>query len=455
MAVTKRSGKYQVERAGKVHSFATEAEAHRFDTGPDVVNRIDVGELKPPVKLPNGFLRADAYFTRTGVFPYRDVSAAGGLRREYRPPSEVFHADSLASLQLVPVTDDHPPVMLHADNATEYQRGTVGEALRRDGDKIAGTIMVTDAGLVDKLDTGEAREVSLGYSCELERVSGRTDAGEPYDAIQRNIRYNHAAVLPRGRAGSDVRVRMDAANLAVILDQEPAAEKAAPSRGANVFKTRIDGVEVQFENEAAHQLFLRNRKDADDKAAADLAAARKDATEHKARADGLQAKFDTAEATVTQLKKDAAELPTKLKAEATARFALEQKAVKVLGTKQKLDGLSDKEVRAKVLAKLVPDLKLDGRPDAYVEARFDSELERFDAADDREDGFPPKDDEEDDDKSKKKDGDDAGDDREDGDDVRLDADEARKALIKHSANRWKKPTSGGATLEGDRIKMTR
>lgn len=462
--VVKQSGKYVVKShdGSKVlGSYATESEANerlrqieaakaaRHD-GDARVTRIDVGELQPPQRLDNGFLRVDGFITRTGVFPYRDAKSPGGVRREFRPPEEVFHRDSLASLAMMPVTDDHPPVMLTAENASEYQRGSLSESARRDGDKVAAALMVTDAGLIAKMDADEARECSAGYTCELEMRSGRTDAGEPYDAIQRTIRYNHVAVLPRGRAGGDVRVRMDAANLAVILNCESTAETAGPSRGAHVFKTRIDGVEVQFDSEAAYQLFLRGRKDADDALVVKLDTAAKTATTEKARADGLQAKLDSAEQTIAQLKKDAAELPAKLRAESTARLQLEGKAHKALGKTTKLDGLTDKALREKVLAKLVPELKLDGKPEAYVEARFDAEIERLDASADDEDEEDPKNKNDRADEAERNDGDERGDGEE-----RLDADEARAALVKASAGRWKKPATGSSTLEGDRLQVHR
>src|SRR5690606_32107950 len=53
-----------------------------------------------------GYIKDTPVLTRTGVFVYLD--GQGRERREYRPPDEVFNADSLASLKGVPVTDTHP-----------------------------------------------------------------------------------------------------------------------------------------------------------------------------------------------------------------------------------------------------------------------------------------------------------------------------------------------------------
>ena len=43
------------------------------------------------------------------------------------------------------------------------------------------------------LESGERKEISLGYKCRLEQTSG-TINGESYDAIQRDIVVNHIAM---------------------------------------------------------------------------------------------------------------------------------------------------------------------------------------------------------------------------------------------------------------------
>jgi len=172
-------------------------------------HRLDRGEvLRKPTKLANGWLRLDGRLTRTGVFTYRLPD--GSMRRELRLADEVFRDDTLQSFALVPVTDEHPPAFLDASNTKEFARGAVAGALRRDGNFVAGEMLVTDAELIAKLEGGKAREISCGYTCDLEESAGEFD-GERYDAIQRNIRGNHVAIVERGRAGPEARVRMDAA----------------------------------------------------------------------------------------------------------------------------------------------------------------------------------------------------------------------------------------------------
>ena len=178
------------------------------------VQRIDRGELQKPTKMANGWLRVDGKLTRTGVFAYR--LGDGKVRRELRLPEEVFHADTLKSFGLVPVTDEHPPVFLDASNTKEFARGAVSAGPRKDGKFVVGELLVTDAALIEKLEGGAARELSCGYNCDLEEKVGVSEDGEHYDAIQRNIRGNHVAVVQKGRAGPEARVRMDGAGIEVL-----------------------------------------------------------------------------------------------------------------------------------------------------------------------------------------------------------------------------------------------
>lgn len=179
-----------------------------------MVYRIDRGNLSKPIKMSNGWLRIDGRITRTGVFTYREPN--GKMRRELRLPEEVFKTDAMQSFALVPVTDEHPPGFLDATNTRDYARGSVAGTLRKDGEFIAGEILVTDASLVAKLERGDARELSCGYNCDLDEQPGVTSDGLRYDAIQRNIRGNHVAVVPKGRAGPEARVRMDGASVEVL-----------------------------------------------------------------------------------------------------------------------------------------------------------------------------------------------------------------------------------------------
>src|SRR5690606_1327700 len=146
--------------------------------------------------------------TRVGVFVYQ--LPAGNVRRELRLPEEVFNADSLASLKLAPVTDLHVEDMVTPENWRYLAVEHVAEYVTQDGSHVLASLVVQDAEAIRKIDDGERRELSCGYHCTLEMTPGEYN-GEPYDAIQRGIVYNHVALGPEGwaRGGSTCALRLD------------------------------------------------------------------------------------------------------------------------------------------------------------------------------------------------------------------------------------------------------
>lgn len=203
--------------------------------------RHDIGSLRPAKKLPDGRLRVDGQITRTGVFVYRN--ADGSSRREYRPQEEVAKADSLESFQFVPFVDDHPDAgAVDATNARKYTVGTVGESVHYDAESkhVIAPIIVHDAKTVEKMERGKV-QLSCGYVCDVVHEAGVSPEGEHYDAIQRNIRGNHVALVSVGRAGPEARVRMDADD-AIMVDPVAPAEVDCPN--CAVHKARADAADA-------------------------------------------------------------------------------------------------------------------------------------------------------------------------------------------------------------------
>lgn len=171
------------------------------------VYRIDRAELRPPRKRADGSVRYDAILSRVGVFPYR--RADGTIRREYRSPEEVGRADSLASLELIPVTDGHPP---KAGMAKRQAVGSVGDRIDFDGKHVRASVVILDDDINARIARGDIREMSPGYSVVLDETPGVSPEGEPYDASQMDIVYEHHALVHRGRQGSTVALKTDGAD---------------------------------------------------------------------------------------------------------------------------------------------------------------------------------------------------------------------------------------------------
>jgi len=326
------------------------------------VSRCDIGSMGAVERMENGWLRVPGRFTRIGVFVYQD--ARGGVRRELRLPEEVFHPDALRSFALVPVTVQHPPEMLNKDNAKEYQVGSTGENIVRDGDHVSGSVMVTDARGIDAIEKEGLRELSCGYSCLLETKSGSWN-GLAYDAIQRQIRGNHLAIVDRGRAGPTAKLQMDRFD-AVQMDASVEREEMK--------KFLINGVWVELSDQAAsaYEAEQKANKDRIDALSQENTKLKSEAEKAKAREDSLREDLDKEKKARTD-----AEKPERIRDAIKSRLSLEKVAAKVLPKDTKLDALSDKEIKAKVVIAKYPSAKLDGVSEEYLNARFDTVVEQL------------------------------------------------------------------------------
>jgi len=337
-----------------------------------VSRRYDRSTLRSPVREPNGWLRFDALPTRIGVFTYQN--ADGSLRRELRLPQHVFDSRALASFHMVPLTNDHPDEALTADNTAQYQRGSIGNDVRRDGDFVRVSGLVTDAALVAAIMAGKT-ELSCGYDCELVPTAGEWN-GIKYDAIQTNIRGNHIAVVDRGRAGPSARINMDAAIM--VSDKGDGAME--------MVKIKIGDLEMEIPKEEADK--IRNMLNGGGGAEAsapmmtDTSKADRAALDRvTAERDEARRKLDTvfSKEAEAKRKQDALELRKQIESEVRVRMDLEAQVVKLLGADYKTDGKSDRDLRLAVIANTDKAFKADGKSDDYVAARFDAVVENLDA----------------------------------------------------------------------------
>lgn len=205
-----------------------EQSEERTDSASARVARVDHISLRldasTVVRHDNGWIDVWGVATRVGVFDYDDPSAPDGIFREYRPPDEVLAADSLSTLHGVPFTVDHPSVgEVDSDNARELTHGWVLE-VKADGPLVWTKIRVATADALEAIQRGKL-ELSCGYTLRLESAPGGvTPDGEHYDAIQRDIRYNHLALVDTARAGHIARLRFDSARV-----QRTQSRKRAPA----------------------------------------------------------------------------------------------------------------------------------------------------------------------------------------------------------------------------------
>src|SRR5262245_16851059 len=123
--------------------------------------RIDaIGKLGRAVRTPQGGARIPAALTRSGILTYKNPD--GSTRREYRPPSEVFSTTHLDSFKSAPVTEGHRAWVTPSNYQTVSLGHVADGSVRRDGDKVAAELVVNEADALERVDTGELRDVSAG-----------------------------------------------------------------------------------------------------------------------------------------------------------------------------------------------------------------------------------------------------------------------------------------------------
>lgn len=327
------------------------------------VQRLDFGTLGNVERTHQGGLRVDAALTRAGVFTYFDHN--GREIREWRPPEEVFHQDSLASLADAPVTDTHPPVMVDTSNFREFNRGhVVHGTIRQDQMRVASKLVLQDATLIAAVEKKDKREISCGYRCRIEEKSGVTPEGERFDRIQRGIRYNHVAVVQHGRAGEDVALRLDSAGNHVVPGTTKNGERPREEIRMKPF-IRIDGVDYPLTTEAEIQAATNAYSRYQSKLDGIVSDLTKDRDSHQGRADAAEGEVKTLKTALAE-----AQDPKRLDARVRDRSELVTKAAAILGPDVKLDGLSDDEIRKLALAKARPEQKFDGKSPEYIQGVF-------------------------------------------------------------------------------------
>lgn len=152
---------------------------------------------------PEGFVVClDVPMARTGEMLYgpeeTPVHSADGIsgvtiRRE---ADEVFRPDTILSIIGKSVTNDHPEDNVTPETFKDWEVGTVISARRGEGvmgDLLLGDIIIKEPNAIQDVLNGKV-EVSCGYDADYEELS-------PGVGRQKNIYYNHLALVDKGRCG--------------------------------------------------------------------------------------------------------------------------------------------------------------------------------------------------------------------------------------------------------------
>lgn len=156
----------------------------------------------------DGYLVADVKVARQGVYQYAGHEIGRpdlAMVNVYRPPAEVFDARAMRSFALRPATVGHPPEGVSAATWRHHAVGHLGEEIRRDGDFMRATLIISDGAAIDTIKSG-TRELSAGYLSSLTWQDTTTPEGEIAQAVMGGIRGNHVGIVAKGRAGPHCRI---------------------------------------------------------------------------------------------------------------------------------------------------------------------------------------------------------------------------------------------------------
>lgn len=330
----------------------------------------------------DGYLVAEARAVRTGVQLYAGDEVGRpdlSVVRVDRPADQVFDQASLQSFTHAPVTMDHPKQSVTADNWKDLAIGEVSTAAKKDGDWVHLPLILKDASAIKAVESGK-RELSAGYTCDLDWTAGVTADGQAFDAQQKNIKINHLALVDRARAGSQARIG-DGAITWGAAPISTADKETVPM--TEVLRTVVvDGLSVSTTDQGA-QAIAKLMKDLESSAAkfadAEKAGVAKLADAEKVHAAAIAAKDAAlAEKDKELAAKDAALDAEKAKvlSDADLDKRVQQRAdlitvAKAIAKDVKTEGLSDAAIRKAAVTAVIGDAAVKDKADAYIDARFE------------------------------------------------------------------------------------
>ena len=309
-----------------------------------------------------------------GAMVQKYVKSDGSEEMEAKLPEEILSDATVSSANSKPVTDGHHGLVTK-DNSHDLLKGFTASNGHVEGNMLYNDSTITDPNLISQIKSGDKRELSIGFETQMDPTSG-TYNGTKYDAVQRNIRINHVAVVPKGRAGHEVRLIGDSAE--AVEQVEPSEEKG------NQMETRVVRADGQNITVAADDVEKITKLDADNSAKAkqiaDLDAQIKKLQSEKAQlqgdADASAKKADEAQAKADSLEADNKKLQEKFdkyKADGVdKKLELIDKVKSFVGDEYDYHGKSDRDMKIDAVKAIKGDsVDFTDKSDTYVQAAFD------------------------------------------------------------------------------------
>ena len=182
------------------------------------IQKFDINVLH---KTQDGYYQGNVVCTGVGVFKYLgdDRKFVGRLR----DVEDVKAATK--TINCIPVTLQHPNEPVNVDNVDDLQVGMTANDASFDGLNNHVTVTITGKKAIEAIDKGEVKAFSMGYKCNVVDNDGVWQ-GVHHDQQQKDIVYNHIALVKNGRAGDKVRFMVgDSADFGDIFEIDSEEEK--------------------------------------------------------------------------------------------------------------------------------------------------------------------------------------------------------------------------------------
>lgn len=365
--------------------------------------RFDSIPLHPASFTKEGYLVDNPIVTRMGIFEYHNPD--GTVRRELRLPEHIFNEDSLASYEGKPIIVTHDGGFIDRDNVEQEQIGTILSKGYQDGENVRCKIVIHNTEAMERCGL---RELSLGYTLDLDFTPGEWQ-GQPYDAVQTNIRVNHLALVRNARAGGQARLNIDSEDKGGenqmeenknISDFQPDLTPEELQKAVEEFKQRkaqTDEEKKEPQNPPPAPMtaqekvqMVKDRRDHRDTEDPQNTIARQDEDIQTLLEviETLEAQKDFGQAETAADKADGEES----KAEQTGNNPMNTDSIDDIvrtrvclariGDRLNLDGLDTigiMEAKKRIIQKVKPSLRLDGKGESYINAAFDMAVMEIEA----------------------------------------------------------------------------
>lgn len=178
-----------------------------------------------------------SHISKANVCPYRGREIPNGEALGL-DPTQIYkllrHPDELAkaapTFNNLPILKRHVPVNARAP-MPELVVGTTGTDCVWNDPYLDNSLAVWDGESIAAIDSDQQKELSAAYHYEAVMEPGNYQ-GLPYDGYMRNIVGNHVALVPEGRAGSDVIVGDSKLETATVTIKALKSRKALLAAGA-------------------------------------------------------------------------------------------------------------------------------------------------------------------------------------------------------------------------------